>query len=194
MNATTLYCGIDVSCDTLDICYQTADNLLQHDKVANDAKGFRQLLKQTGNQYHFVMEATGVYHINLMFFLHEHTCIYSIVNALQIKRYIQMHLERNKTDKKDAKRICEYGIERKPSASEMPDPLYFESKTLNNAIKKITTQITAFTNHVYSIEKLPVYNKEVMRCYKKLIKELKQHGSTWKKNGTKIKAVATRVG
>lgn len=174
MNATPLYCGIDVSCDTLDFCYQTADNVLQHGKVSNDVKGYRQLLKQTGNQYRFVMEATGVYHISFTFFLHEHHCSFSVVNGLQIKRYIQMHLERNKTDKKDAKRICEYGIERKPAPSEMPDPLYFECKTLNNAIKKITTQITAFTNQVYSLEKLPVYNKEVVRCYKKLLKDFKE--------------------
>ena len=82
------------------------------------------------------MEATGVYHISLMFFLHQHKCVYSVVNALQIKRYIQMHLERNKIDKKDARRICEYGIERKPLAPQMPDRLYFECKSLNNAIKK----------------------------------------------------------
>lgn len=171
---TTFYCGIDVSCDTLDICYQTTGDVLQHYKVSNDVKGYHQLLKQTGNRYHFVMEATGVYHIRLMFFLHEHNCKYSVVNALQIKRYIQMHLERNKTDKKDAKRICEYGIERKPAVSEIPAPLYFECKTLNNAIKKLTAEITAFTNQVYSLEKLPVYSKEVVKCYKKLVKELKQ--------------------
>ena len=73
------------------------------------------------------MEATGVYHVSLMFFLYEHHCTYSIVNALQIKRYIQMQLERNKSDKKDAKRICEYGIERKPVASQMPDGLYLNA-------------------------------------------------------------------
>ena len=171
---TRMYCGIDVSCDTLDICFQTADIVLQHCKVSNDVKGYHQLLKETGNQYHFVMEATGVYHISLMFFLHEHDCSYSVVNALQIKRYIQMHLERNKTDKKDAKRICEYGMERKPVPSEMPAPLYFECKTLNNAIKKLTAEIIAFANQVYSLEKLPVYSKEVVKSYKKLIKELMQ--------------------
>ena len=171
---TTLYCGIDVSCDTLDCCFQTAGDTLQHCKVSNDVKGYRQLLNQTGEAYHFVMEATGVYHISLMFFLHEHSCSYSVVNALQIKRYIQMHLERNKTDKKDAKRICEYGMERKPPVSEMPAPLYFECKTLNNAIKKITAEITSFTNQVHSLEKLPVYSKEVVKCYKKFVKELKQ--------------------
>ena len=68
LTTTTLYCGIDVSCDTLDVCYQSADLALQHLKITNDAKGYQQLLKQTGNAYHFVMEATGVYHISLMFF------------------------------------------------------------------------------------------------------------------------------
>ncbi len=90
------------------------------------------------------MEATGVYDTSLMFYLHGQGCVLSVVNALQIKRYIQMHLERNRTNKKDAKRICEYGIERKPAASQMPDRLYFECKTLNNAIKKITAEITCF--------------------------------------------------
>ncbi len=117
--STPLYCGIDVSCDTLDVCYQS-EGLLQHSKVTNDTTGFAQLLKLTGPGYRFVMEATGVYHIPLMFFLHSQGCTYSIVNALQIKRYIQMHLERNKSDRKDARRICEYGIERKPVASQMP--------------------------------------------------------------------------
>lgn len=169
---TTLYCGIDVSCATLDACFQTSANALQHCKVTSDAKGYRQLLKLTGNTYHFVMEATGVYHISFMFFLHEHDCAYSVVNALQIKRFIQMHLERNKTDKKDARRICEYGIERKPVVSVMPDRLYFECKTLNNAIKKITTEITAFTNQVHSLGKLPVASAAVIKTYNKLIKEL----------------------
>lgn len=109
----SLYCGIDVSCNILDVCYQTKDKTLQHCQVPNNQKGFAELLKLTGPSYYFVMEATGVYHISLMFFLHSHACIYSIVNALQIKRYIQMHLERNKSDRKDAKRICEYGTRKK---------------------------------------------------------------------------------
>lgn len=170
---TTLYAGIDVSCNTLDVCYQSTDLTLHHLKIPNEVKGFKELLKQTGSTYHFVMEATGVYHISLIFFLNEHHCNFSVVNALQIKRYIQMQLERNKTDKKDAKRICEYGIERKPQASVMPDRLYFKCKTLNNAIKKITTEITAFTNQIHSLKKLPITSNAVIKTYTKLIKELK---------------------
>ncbi len=32
-NLITSYCGIDVSCDTLDTCYQKADHTLEHIKV-----------------------------------------------------------------------------------------------------------------------------------------------------------------
>ncbi len=170
----SLYCGIDVSCDTLDICYQAEGKMLQHVKVTNNTKGFAQLLKLTSGSYHFVMEATGVYHIPLMFFLYEHNCAYSVVNALQIKRYIQMHLERNKSDRKDARRICEYGMERKPAASQMPDRLYFACKTLNNAIKKITTEITAFTNQIHSLEKLPEGSAAVIKAYRRIIRELEK--------------------
>ena len=38
------------------------------------------------------MEATGVYYIRLAFFLDSLGCKLSVVNAMSIKRYIQMHL------------------------------------------------------------------------------------------------------
>ena len=173
MEAKTLYCGIDVSCSTLDICYQQDGHDFIHLQVSNDLIGYRRILKSTGSGCHFVMESTGVYHISLIFFLYSKGCTYSVVNGLQIKRYIQMHLERNKTDKKDARRICEYGIERKPEASSMPDRLYFKCKSLNTAIRCITVEITQFTNQLHSLSKLPVSNVAIVRCYKKLVRELK---------------------
>jgi transposase len=71
-------------------------------------------MEHTGTNYHFVMEATGVYFIRLAFYLHEQGCRLSVVNAISIKRYIQMHLERNKSDKKDSGWICRFAIEQRP--------------------------------------------------------------------------------
>jgi transposase len=102
MEPKKLCCGIDVSLGTLDICYQNNRGEVFHLHVGNNIAGFTKLLEHTGTQYHFVMEATGVYYIRLAFFLHGHGCSLSVVNALSIKRFIQMHGERNKTDKKDA--------------------------------------------------------------------------------------------
>ena len=118
METKTLCCGIDVSHATLDVSYQNNLGELFHLQVGNNVKGFAKIIEHTGGGYHFVMEATGVYYIRLAFYLHEHGCKLSVVNALSIKRFIQMHLERNKTDKKDAAWICRYAMEQHPAILE----------------------------------------------------------------------------
>ncbi len=52
-----------------------------------------------------VMEATGVYHLPLAKYLHSKDIDLSVVNPTRIKRFSQMTLNRNKTDKSDAKMI-----------------------------------------------------------------------------------------
>ncbi len=174
MRKETLCCGIDISNETIDVCIQKGDGTFHLDTFSNCRKGFVQLLKMCGSSYHFVMESTGVYHLPLCFYLHEKRCEFSVVNALQIKRYIQMHLERNKSDRKDARHICQYGIERRPECYEMPDNLYFECKAVNNAIQTLTVEITAFTNKVHSLKKLNLKDKTVLKTYCSIIKGLKK--------------------
>jgi transposase len=174
MNTTTLYCGIDISATTFDICVQTGFNDFEHHQLPNNASGFKQLLKLCASNYHFVMESTGAFHLPLCFFLEEKNCHYSVVNALQIKRYIQMHLERSKTDKKDAKHICMYGIERNPDQYEMPCEQYFECKTLNNAIETLTQEIVSFTNKLYALKQLKIDNQQVQKSYQLITKNLRQ--------------------
>lgn len=168
------YCGIDVSSNTLDIYFQNQEGVLQHLQVPNSITGFGKMVKSAGKDTQFVMEATGVYHLNLIFFLHEEHLSFSVVNALQIKRYIQMHLERNKSDKKDAKRIYEYGVDIKPEIYEMPDSAYFECRTLNNAIHDLTKEITKFSNQIHSLSKCPFDTQKVEKCYKKIVENLKK--------------------
>lgn len=113
------------------------------------------------------MESTGVYHLQLIFFLQELGIVFSVVNALQIKRFIQMHLERNKTDKKDAKRIYEYGVERSPASYHMPDSSYFECRSLNNGIHDLTKEITKFSNQLHSLKKYHSIPKLLNQALKK---------------------------
>ena len=70
METKKLCCGIDVSHTTLDVCYQNNLGEFFHLKVGNNIAGFKKILEHTGTQYHFVMEATGVYYIRLAFYLH----------------------------------------------------------------------------------------------------------------------------
>jgi transposase len=158
----------------LDVCYQKNELEFEYLKIENSAKGFQKLQKIAGLNFHFVMEATGVYHLNFVFFLRDKLADFSIVNALQIKRYIQMQLERNKSDKKDARYICQYGIDRKPKLSELPDNEYFICKTLNNSIEAITDEITSFTNKIHSLSRVPIKYNYVVDAYEKIIKTLQK--------------------
>lgn len=174
MEVVKLCCGIDVSHTTLDVSYQNNQGELFHLKVGNNQKGFEKILEHTGSAYHFVMEATGVYYIRLAFFLYGKECPLSVVNALSIKRFIQMHLERNKSDKKDAAWICRYAMEQRPPLWEMPDGAYFEAKQLYNTIREYTEQIKRFNNQLHSLGLLPVPSKDTIKSLQKMKDHLKK--------------------
>lgn len=54
------------------------------------------------------MEATGYYHYRLAQYLYEEGITVAVVNPLLVQCFIQMKFSKIKTDKSDAKAICEY--------------------------------------------------------------------------------------
>ena len=97
--------GIDISKSVFDV-YSTASG---HNQLTNDDKGFKLLLKALPQNALVIMEATGYYHYRLAQYLHTQGVAVSVVNPLSVKRFIQMRLSKVKTDKSDAKAICDYG-------------------------------------------------------------------------------------
>ena len=98
--------GVDISKDVFDVYGSTSG----HSQYKNDEKGFKNFLKNLPDDILVVMEATGYYHYRLAQFLYKSEITVSVVNSLSIKRFIQMKLAKVKTDKSDAKAICEYGL------------------------------------------------------------------------------------
>jgi transposase len=80
-----------------------------HNQFKNDTSGFQSFLKSLPKESLIVMEATGYYHYRLAQFLCKQSVLVSVVNPLSVKRFIQMKLAKVRTDKNDAKAICEYG-------------------------------------------------------------------------------------
>ena len=100
--------GLDVSKAMLAVCYQV-DDLVKHLEVSNSKAGFQQLVQACGAQCRFVMEATGTYNLALAYYLHEQGGQVAVLNPLVIKRFIQMHLSKGKSDRKDAQWLLRYG-------------------------------------------------------------------------------------
>ena len=105
MNKGNEIYGIDISKDVFDV-YSKEQG---HVQLKNDEQGFKALLKHLSKEALVVMEATGYYHYRLAQYLNRQGILVSVVNPLSVKRFIQMKLAKVKTDKSDAKAICEYG-------------------------------------------------------------------------------------
>ena len=58
-----------------------------------------------------VMEATGAYHFPVLSYLKEHNIFVSVINPLVMKQYSFVGLRKGKTDKMDAIKIANYGID-----------------------------------------------------------------------------------
>lgn len=105
MNKGNEIYGIDISKKVFDVY----SNRQGHTQFKNNEQGFNSLLNHLGKSALVVMEATGYYHYRLAQYLNKQGVLVSVVNPLSVKRFIQMKLAKVKTDKSDAKAICEYG-------------------------------------------------------------------------------------
>jgi transposase len=124
------YLGIDVSKATLDCCllYQGIDGKKKNKRFNNTTKGYTELLQwiaqQSGTptQTHIGMEATGCYHEEAAFRLHEAGCLVSIVNPAQVRYFAKGRAIRTKTDKVDSEVIAYFVGINKPELWQPPTP------------------------------------------------------------------------
>lgn len=70
------------------------------------------LLRSLDGETRIVMESTGNYHMPIAWELHDAGFYVSVVNAILIHDYKNNSLRKVKTDKKDAIKIANYGLDR----------------------------------------------------------------------------------
>jgi transposase len=103
--------GIDVAKLKLDVALLTTGKT--HSKqFENSPAGFQALQVWLGSfslpSVHACLEATGTYGEAVALFLHAQGHVVSLINPLRIKGYAASKLQRNKTDKADARLIAEF--------------------------------------------------------------------------------------
>lgn len=104
---------------------------IQH--VEKDLEDFHNLLQKLDGEIRIVMEATGVYHLPVLTFLHNKEYFVSVINPFAMKKYAKDNSLRGaKTDKLDSRMIANYGIEKwfKLQRYEGDEETYAELKLL----------------------------------------------------------------
>lgn len=167
MNKYKKYLGIDVSKDVLDV-FDGKESY----QIKNSIPGFKQLLKLLDSNSICVMEATGYYHIRLAYFLLENSQGVSVVNPLKIKRYIQMHLSKIKTDKSDSKMIYNYANSCDPSLWFGASKTQQQSLQLLRLLSVYTKQSTQLKNKIHGEKVLGFPSSIVLDSLKRQLSNL----------------------
>jgi len=168
MNKDTEIYGVDISKDVFDVF----SIKIGHTQFKNDEKGFTAFLKSLPKHSLVVMEATGYYHYRLAQYLYKQEVLVSVVNPLSVKRFIQMKLAKVKTDKSDAKAICEYGqMNEVPLYTALTD-VQSECLQLFRLLDNYLKKRTGTKNKLHGEEALGVPSKFVYRSLKRDLKHL----------------------
>jgi transposase len=168
MNKYSKIYGVDISKDVFDVvCSDDA-----HHQFDNTPKGFSSFLKAIAQGSLVVMEATGYYHYRLAQYLFKHGVVVSVVNPLSVKRFIQMKLAKVKTDKSDARAICEYGrVNDVPCYTALTD-VQAECLQLFRLLDSYLKKRTATKNKLHGEETLGIPSKFVHQSLKRDLKHL----------------------
>ena len=170
MNKYSEIYGLDISKSVFDV-YGSESG---HNQFKNEEKGFVKFLKSLPEHVLVVMEATGYYHYRLAQFLYKSGVSVSVVNPLSVKRFIQMKLAKVKTDKSDAKAICEYGQMNEVPLYTALNEVQSECLQLFRLLDSYVKQRTASKNKLHGEETLGIPSKFVYRSLKRQVKHLQK--------------------
>lgn len=165
--------GIDISKETLAVCHAPGAKD-QHLEVGNNKAGFQKLIRSCGTDRLYVMEATGAYYMQLAYFLHSHGVAVAVINPVVIKRFVQMHLGKGKSDKKDAQWIMRYGQQNQVKQWQPEAPLLVECRQLEQVIEQLIKQKTMISNSMEALERQPITCLLVIKNLKQTLKLLQK--------------------
>ena len=107
-----VYAGADISKDTIDISYHFGDKLII-DKIANNAQAIRKFVKtmkmEKGAAPHFILEPTGYYSQTIYRTLRDMKVRFTQLNPRLSRQFAGFTGVMEKTDKKDAQVLEDYG-------------------------------------------------------------------------------------
>ena len=98
----------------------------------------------------YVMEATGVYHESLAYYLAQEDCEVSIVLPNKISNYFKTLEVKTITDKTASETIARFGLERKLDLWKRPKPLFKKLRQLTRERDQIVQERTMAKNQLHA--------------------------------------------
>jgi transposase len=165
--------GIDVAQNELVVCLgRMYDNwtpeLYASKTFANTAKGFGALtgwvkkLTEESSSVRYVMEATGVYHESLAYFLEGEEFEVSIVLPNKISNYFRTLEVKTVTDKTASEAITRFGLERRLDRWKRPSEIFRKLKQKTRERDQLVGESTFVKNQLHAEQTEAYPSKESM--------------------------------
>lgn len=152
--------GIDMASKKFDVCFKEKNdngkNVVKGTKTFNnDIDGFAAYLlwankRKKGNALVHIVEATGVYHENLCYFLFENGEKVSVQLAQKAKYFIKSLNIKTKTDKVDASSLAEMGLSRKLDLWEPISKDFKDIRDLSRTLVRLKKQKNVTTSQIHA--------------------------------------------
>lgn len=178
--------GIDISKCTFNATICKSDsfgNLAFIDAsqpFTNNKTGFNQLVKWVRRNCDkevesiFAMEATGVYHEMLAFYLHRIKLKLSVILPNKVKNYAKCLNVKVKTDKSDAKIIARMGGEQQLGLWSPPAAIYLKLRSLTRLHQTLIVNKTTFENYIEAVKHSEYSNSFVLKQHSNMVALIKK--------------------
>lgn len=172
--------GIDVAQNELVVCLgrvldDLTTELYANKTFANKASGFVALTgwvdksMKERSEVRYVMEATGVYHENLAYYLDDHGFDVSIVLPNKISNYFRTLDVKTITDKTASEAIAQFGLERQLGRWKRPKPIYKKLRQIVRERDQVVVERTLVKNQLHAEQTEAEPNANTLKRLKRRI-------------------------
>ena len=146
--------GIDIGAGQVDVVAYEAGQFSKPSCYSQAPEGHKQLIKQlkTLHPTVVVMEATGVYYLDLAIALAEAGLPVAVINPKSSKHFAQIKLQNSKTDRLDAALLAEYGARMEPRRWTPPDQNRQALRSLGRQINRLIGSRTQAKNRLHAMK------------------------------------------
>jgi transposase len=146
------FVGVDVGAKSVVVSQRRAGRTVSTDEFPQTPEGHRALIKKLGRKVAcVVLEATGVYYLDLAVALHRAGLPVAVINPRSFHHFANLKLSNSKTDAVDAALLAEYGECMKPTLWQAPDDVLMGLRDIGRQINRLTRTRTQAKNRLHAL-------------------------------------------
>ena len=141
--AVEIFAGIDIGAKSVVVSMRRAGRHIGTYEFRQTPEGHQALIKKLGRQVAcVVLEATGIYYLDLAVALHRAGLPVAVINPRSFHHFAHLKLNNSKTDAIDAALLAEYGECIKPVLWQAPNEALMGLRDIGRQINRLTAART----------------------------------------------------